>query len=342
MTFSLKHRYASYVDDPEFIDYCDRARHELLLGMLASAGDESLLVLHDSDPDGYCAATRLNQVLVATNWASRTLKAVAHGAGFRDYHFDEGELYSVIIVLDHEVTPELRDKLKRHCHHLVVFDHHPGTGTIVDQEDFVFFDERWSTTALVDGFVTRVSALSHHPVIAMVDHYDKWRFWTDPDYDETVHCLISRVFLDGPSRTPWDKLLHMDTIDLVEFLEEGRAIRKIQDRQIEAIAEKYTYFAAGIIENEPRTFALVLHSDFYDRLGDYLLEKNPSIDFVVIAKLSKRSKPLKLHFRSRDDRMDVRQLAMSLGGGGHRNAAGVELEIKDLPALLTPFKFSFM
>ena len=61
----------------------------------------------------------------------------------------------------------------------------------------------------------------------------------------------------------------------------------------------------------------VLKSD----IGNKLLEKYPYIDFSAVYSISDTSTSFSL--RSDDTHIDVASLAFSLGGGGHRNASGV-------------------
>lgn len=59
---------------------------------------------------------------------------------------------------------------------------------------------------------------------------------------------------------------------------------------------------------------------FASEVGHWLLDENPSAPFVAC--YSDQGKARGYSLRSRDDRMDVAEIAKKFGGGGHRNAAG--------------------
>lgn len=59
---------------------------------------------------------------------------------------------------------------------------------------------------------------------------------------------------------------------------------------------------------------------FASEVGHWLLEQNPFAPFVAC--YSDQGKSRGFSLRSRDDRMDVSEVARKFGGGGHRNAAG--------------------
>lgn len=341
---NIKTAVTFYGNDPEFQEYAEDTALQVLDGLFQGLNEipsieRRILVIHDRDPDGYCANALLQRYLSRLPQLKVQIEPIAHGRAFVQYALPEVAFYDLIVVLDHEVPLAIYQRLKAHCAHLVVFDHHPGSAETRQTQPFIFYDKRWSTVALVDGFLHSVMKTPWHTVAGLVDHYDSWRFGTSAEIDEMVHSFMSQTFLEGAKNLPWKLFLDADGHELAtqsihDFIHEGQVLRKIQDKQIEVIAKKYTYYGACMFEGEPRMFALCLHSDFYDRLGNYLINSNPALDFVVIAKVSISPTPLKLHFRSRDDRMDVRDLSRFLGGGGHRNSSGVELQFKDLPALL--------
>ena len=59
---------------------------------------------------------------------------------------------------------------------------------------------------------------------------------------------------------------------------------------------------------------------FASEVGHWLLEENPFAPFA--ATYSDQGKSRGYSLRSRDDRLNVSEIARKFGGGGHRNAAG--------------------
>jgi len=351
MNSVLKSRFASFIDDPQFDAFTRIPELEYLSERLDAHRVRSVgttLVIHDKDPDGYCSAALLRYGVELLKTPGVVFEPVAHGKAFQNY-VPPDSFYETIIVLDHAVPPEKREALQAKTASLVVFDHHTESSAFFRQEvglDYMgYVHKDYSTTALVYGWLLnfwRSTMMLGDPggqaIAVMVDHYDKWRFGTDLEYDEKVHAFIGLVFLKGLDAIPWDRLAETTSPTptlLVYLITEGRKLKVVQDLQIENICKRYTTFGACLFNEQPRTFAVVFHADLFDRIASRLMDLNPTIDFVVIVALRKTNTPVKLYLRSRDDRMDVQELAAFLGGGGHRNSSGVELSFTQLSTLLT-------
>lgn len=350
MSAILKSHFSSFVDDPQFDAFSRIPQLEYLSERLETHRTRlvgTTLVIHDKDPDGYCSAALLRYGIEILETPGVVFEGVGHGKAFQNY-VPRDTQYETILVLDHAVTPEKRAALLTKTGCLVVFDHHVESGgffQLTPGEDYLgYVHKDYSTTALVYGWLLslwRRNVMLGDPggqaIASLVDHYDKWRFGTDLVYDEKVHAFIGLVFLKGFDSIPWDRLVESGSPCaklLVDLIAEGRELKVMQDLQVENVCKRYTTYGACIFDEEPRTFAIVFHSDLFDRIASRLIEQNPGLDFVVIVALKKTTTPVKLYLRSRDDRMDVQRLAAFLGGGGHRNASGAELTFAQLPLLL--------
>lgn len=349
---ALKSRFASFIDDPQF-EQLTRWNHMAIINRCLDAHRSrqvgTTLVIHDKDPDGYCSAALFRYGAELLKTPNVVYVPIAHGKAFQNY-VPPDTSYEAIVVLDHAVPEDKKQALQSLTDALIVFDHHTESS-----EGYLFNDppgklylgivnKDYSTTALVYAWLTQLWAEGNliqpqggQAIALMVDHYDKWRFGTDLEYDEKVHAFIGLVFLKGLDAIPWDRLAETTSPTptlLVDLITEGRELKVVQDLQIENICKRYTTFGACLFNEQPRTFAVVFHADLFDRIASRLMDLNPTIDFVVIVALRKTNTPVKLYLRSRDDRMDVQELAAFLGGGGHRNSSGVELSFTQLPALL--------
>lgn len=80
--------------------------------------------------------------------------------------------------------------------------------------------------------------------------------------------------------------------------------------------------------SESVSFRTIEYSNHHSDLGNKILEDFPDIAFAVIV-VHKGPGKYKLSFRSSDSRMSVSTLCERFGGGGHRNAAGLNVDLLD-------------
>lgn len=150
-------------------------------------------------------------------------------------------------------------------------------------------------------------------LILRVEDRDLWRF-RYPDTKEVIAALNSY---------PQDFLV-WDTVNrsFDTLIDEGEPILRAQAATVEMLLKQaYSGDIAGHsipLVNSPKLFS----SD----VGHRLLEENPQAPFA--ATWFRRADGLiEFSLRSQDHRQDVSEVAVLFGGGGHRNAAGFQLEV---------------
>ncbi|TYC93062.1 DHH family phosphoesterase [Novosphingobium sp. BW1] len=108
-------------------------------------------------------------------------------------------------------------------------------------------------------------------------------------------------------------------------IERGRAILRWRDRLVKEIAERAHRRTVAGVEN---VIAVECPYSLVSSVGHYLLDQHPDAPFAAMAVSGATAVTWSL--RSRDDRIDVGVVAKSMGGGGHRNAAGFRRAAMDL------------
>lgn len=153
------------------------------------------------------------------------------------------------------------------------------------------------------------------PLISHIEDRDLWKF-----------ALVGTAELSAVLRTHphdfdvWDRLNNsFDHFGDSALFREGSTVLRGHRKNVESfIRNRYWTEVGGVrvpVVNVPYHYA----SD----CADAMLKAEPDAPFC--ASWFRRSDgKVQWSLRSRDDRMDVSEIAKSMGGGGHRNAAGFE------------------
>lgn len=176
---------------------------------------------------------------------------------------------------------------------------------------FVHFDMEKSGARLAWEFA--FPTIFAPEVIRLIEDRDLWRF----RYSKT------KPFIAALNSYPqdflvWDRV----TLDIDALVSDGDAILRANGAAVETMLKQaYTGFIANHevpLVNAPKQFA----SDACHRL----LELNPEAPFVA-SWFRRGDGLLEFSLRSEDHRQDVSEVAGLFGGGGHRNAAGFQLQM---------------
>lgn len=115
------------------------------------------------------------------------------------------------------------------------------------------------------------------------------------------------------------------------FMSVGSALIEDYDRRVASLAKRFFEVTCGGVKG-----VAVFAPHFYaSDLGHYLVQREGTAQFALVLDISPNAEGELMcrgSFRSEDHLADVSVMAKSLGGGGHRNAAGftVPLEGRDL------------
>ncbi|WPZ05527.1 DHHA1 domain-containing protein [Pelagerythrobacter marinus] len=150
-------------------------------------------------------------------------------------------------------------------------------------------------------------------LIELIEDRDLWRF----NFDDT------KPFGLWLRSEPFDferwEIINQELMDgrgSERLLAEARAMQRFFDQKVSEIASLSRKGEIGghtvPLCNCPPMFA--------SEVGHKLLEDHPEAPFVAC--YSDQGKSRGFSLRSRDERLDVSEIARKFGGGGHRNAAG--------------------
>lgn len=150
-------------------------------------------------------------------------------------------------------------------------------------------------------------------LIELIEDRDLWRF----QYEDTKPFglwLRSEPF----DFERWELIAQElnDARDSHRLLSEAKAMQRFFDQKVSEIAglSREGMVGGHVVPlcNCPPMFA--------SEVGHKLLDDHPAAPFVAC--YSDQGKARGYSLRSRDDRLDVSEIARKFGGGGHRNAAG--------------------
>ena len=155
-------------------------------------------------------------------------------------------------------------------------------------------------------------------LVKLAEEYDLWRFKPGTHHPaEAMHVEIQAGDMTVERMEVLDGELSLDG----RPVERGRAILRWRDRLVREIAERaHHQTVAGVSD----VIAVECPYSLVSAVGHYLLDQYPDAPFAAMSVTGEKSVTWSL--RSHDDHMDVSEVAKSMGGGGHRNAAGFRID----------------
>lgn len=150
-------------------------------------------------------------------------------------------------------------------------------------------------------------------MLSLIEDRDLWRFARG----EETRAFSAALRTYPQDLKLWDRL----SVQVRNMIDEGRVLLRAQRIDTgKIVAQAYLHDIAGYhvpVANAPAWYA----SD----VGNELLAANPQAPFA--ATWSRRADgKVQWSLRSEDGRADVSEIARGFGGGGHRNAAGFEMD----------------
>lgn len=264
---------------------------------------------------------------------------------------DYDEIYITDISVDEEVAAEI-DSLVTAGQNWKLFDHH-ATALGLNQYEWcvvkITTDPEWmktSGTELLWDYLNMNSLFEKFDFITenklmtfveMVRDYDTWR-WKDleEDYGLTCKKLNDLFYIFGREEfVRW--VTNQITVDFTNVFSNGyfdeteQALLDQKQKDIDIyVAEKEKQLRVAT-DQFGKTFGWVFAERYFSELGNRLCELHPEIEYVAMIDISKGV----VSFRSVKENVDLcNGIAHSLGGGGHKKAAGSRFDSDDVSNLL--------
>jgi oligoribonuclease NrnB/cAMP/cGMP phosphodiesterase (DHH superfamily) len=239
---------------------------------------------------------------------------------------DGAAIYMVDFSLKRSVLLDLAKN-----HKIVIIDHHASAQeNLIDIEKEspnieCHFDMNHSGAVLSWNYFNSTQEMPK--LFSYVEDRDLWS-WKLPKSAEINDAINSYPM----TFDQWFELVHMP----MEYLEqEGTAIRRMTQHYVQALIVSprvisINYILATPTYHSARYIVPAVNCPYFlaSEVGHALIMKYPHAPFSATYR-DETDGTQNWSFRSEDTRQNVKEIAVALGGGGHRNASGCYLQSHD-------------
>ena len=172
-------------------------------------------------------------------------------------------------------------------------------------------------------------------ILEYVEDRDLWLNKLQPN-TEYIHIILSSKYLNKPYMVNISKLLELNNKQLNEIIEKGKNVSEYKYNLIANIIEnwnnKKSFFniKEKTYKQKERTIPAINSNLFQSEIGNILLQQDYNI--CCIYSIDVFNKKVNLSFRSNDK--SAKKFAEWFGGGGHDNAAGAIINMKNFNNLI--------
>ena len=298
---------------------------------------QTYLITHD-DLDGAGCEVIIRktfdaETVIAVHTDYKNINQILHEVLLKVENDSDSRLLITDISPEGKRTESLLDRLDtlyQADREVLLVDHHATTAHLSRYSWVVHVQDVCATRILYGMYKTTVSDDVTDAFTKAVDAYDRWQL--DSSYRPRGEDLNRLYYFYGYERfvsrfsvNPEDDKL---AAGLVQML------REKEDRDVsQAVEESEDYNQVLRKDSQGRVYYLLLVETYVSQVCHKILDTKPEVDYVVNLVLSKG----KVDLRSRDNGVDVAEIAKRNGGGGHKPAAGFYVDsIESLDKLLAP------
>lgn len=291
-----------------------------------------LIIHHKSCPDGFCAA-----FVAKKKYPEAEVLGMDHGAAVP---FEQVTGKDVLVVDFSWRTREQNIELSRLAESFRILDHHKTAQAVLDGLDFATFDMARSGAGLAwdylfgkdsEGFIHNFGT-SQSPLTARswlerpwyVDYVEDRDLWRNDGKGTLPNSNEINAFIMTLPHTieAWSNL---DLMSPEEAFGNGTGARAQVDHYVrEAVKQA----RRGHLSFQGKSYKVSVVNALYlniSEVGHELVKMGADIGMGFF---ERNDNIMQFSLRSQGD-TDVSAIAKVLGGGGHRNAAGFQLSIKD-------------
>jgi len=297
-----------------------------------------LIIYHGNCPDGWAAA-----YICKLKYPEAEFMPLNHGLT------DEAleDLFAMVdnkhvIMVDYSLrTRELNDKLAALANTFRILDHHKTAQAVLEGAPYAIFDMKRSGAGMAwdylfgkDAYLEGDGYLERPFWISYTEDQDLWN-WVLP------HSQEINAYLMVQPRTVevWDKIIEMSAADAEKRGKGVRSYIEYYTRSVLAeVQEGVLFFQTGTIESEDETITLPVYTSYrtgvlnipyvgVSEAGAALVESGFDIG---LAWFERGDGLIQFSLRSKKGGpIDVAAIAKTYGGGGHNNAAGFQVSLRE-------------
>lgn len=271
---------------------------------------KKIIVFYHEDADGFTGA-----------WSA--WKKFKNSADYLPMHNDNKPLDTLalnaegkdIYIIDYSFKPEEMKKLVAVNKKVVLIDHHITSAESAKIATESLYDISHSGAHLAWKYFHQDKKIPN--LVSYVEDYDIYKFKL-PFTQELTLFLSSKKF----DFKIWEKLADEfeDTSKRKEMIKQGKIMLDYKEKLITDLLEK----GEEVIFDGHRAFA-VNSPVFESEIGKHIYEKKGMLAIIWSYRKRHNKPKLKVSLRS-DKSIDVSEIALKYGGGGHKSASGFTVE----------------
>ena len=237
--------------------------------------------------------------------------------------FDEEKLRDKnVILIDCSFKPEQLQRVRAITRKLVILDHHDSAMKSLGHEPGCFF-EMANSGAVLGWHYFYGADVKPPKFIQLIEDRDLWRWQQREESEPLFYGMIDRY----PELDFKNYEKYLDDQQLNGLIAHGKSLIAANNRWCAETAQN-AELKTFKLPNSERTYSIMcqeLESDkLVSELAEYLYTRH-KVDFVMFWYPLSANK-YKLSFRSNSPDINLGEIAKTLGGGGHRAAAGAVVE----------------
>lgn len=261
-----------------------------------------------------------NANYIPVDYGEELLRPVLSGS---EEELSKREVY----ILDFSYPKEILEDIHSKVGKLMVLDHHKTAKEQLDGLPYAIFDMDKSGAVMAWEYFNPDQDVPR--LLKHIEDRDLWRFKLSGTKE-----ILAAFDLRCDDEDEWTYATPEDSISsLSELYYEGKVLQKAVDAEVKRYVETKVRY---MLLNDKYKVSLVNTTSNISEIGNYIC-KNKDVDFSISYFINEEGLVV-LSFRSTDDLEDVGAIAKSLGGGGHRNAAGARISLSDLERLISEQK----
>lgn len=274
-----------------------------------------ICIHHNKDMDGFCSGA-----IVKHKYPDCKLIGWDYKDEMPDFNqFQDQEVLMIDITFPLDKLLMLSDICK-----LTVIDHHISFKKQIDE--LVYTDNYIPFTYIYEADVAACEIgwkylFPETPVpyaVTLISRYDTWRQQEGDWAGETLPFKYYMYGICNSVETFPEEIFHLNFIDILSFTKEGKIIMRAEEMRYEALSHSYSF------ERDAYGYqAIILNSAFFS--SETLKTKyNPKYHDLMVGFCYTGTK-WSISLRSDKPEIDVSIIARKRGGGGHKGAAGFEV-----------------